>query len=155
MEPTTYDHRKSEAVQMEAIERTADNAAGKLRLDIDKLLKAQKSVETTLGVSVDPLELEDLQTRLNAAIDRARQARLRLDELERKQASAGEIKMVTWVPMKRAQVVITYLVDDTRKISFTRHVHWNGAAWVGRSTLTNARVTYPVNAAAAVAREAA
>ncbi len=153
MESLSYTQRLAEAAQMEAIERTADNQAVKIRAEIATLLKKQKLVNEALDVDIAALELNPLQARLDAAIDRARQARLRLDMLEKKQANAGDVRVINEFG-SRAEIVITYNITTDRKASYTRHVRWNGKAWVGRSTLSTTFVTYQVPTSVAQ-REAA
>lgn len=132
----TYAQRAAEAAMMQAIIQTAGSEAVKLQNRI-KFLTEKGTMN---------FELEPLQNRLDATWDRHRQAQLRLKELERKQAVVAEIKVIS-SSKDRAQIVLLYLRDDGKKVSFTRHVHFDGKTWHGLSTVSNAKVTYELSRA--------
>jgi hypothetical protein len=142
----TYKERAAEAAAMQAIIASSSHEAGSLQKKINDLQRAQKTVESALEIEIEPDGMAELQYRLDAAWDRHRQAQLRLAELERKQAAAGEIKVIHQTGT-RAQIVIHYLRDDGKRVSFTRHVRLDGTSWKGNSTLTDQRVTYQLTRA--------
>jgi len=140
----TYKERAAEAAAMQAIIASSSHEAGTLQKKINDLLHAQKTVEAVLEIELESAAMAQLQYRLDAAWDRHRQAQIRLAELERKQSAAGEIKVIH-SSGSRAQIVIHYLREDGKRLSFTRHVRLEGTTWKGNSTITAQRVTYELS----------
>ena len=129
--PSIFVAHVTEAALMTAIMHTAAVEAAHLNRHIENVAKT----------GADELLLASLQTRLDAIWNRHRQAELRLSTLENEQARNANIRVIS-EHGERAEIVITYMVDSVRKVSFTRHVHWDGSAWIGRSVLTDRRVRY-------------
>ncbi len=148
---STFQERITEAIALTAIAEAASREAAALDKQVKQRMANNAMIERDakiasemLGVDYIPfvdLELERMQTRLSALWDRDRQARLQLTKLERAQAEQAEIKVIS-VGRKSTQIVVRYALDDSKKVSFTRHVQVNGSTCTGYSTISRQKVTY-------------
>lgn len=150
---STFIERIQEAVACTATAQAASKEAAELDKKIKQRIKNNEEAAKLLKIAslvtgipvVDPLdpELEQMQIRLDALWDRARQARLRLTLLERAQTEHGSVHLISSsANRKTAQIVIHYLLDNGKKASFTRHCQITDQGYAGLSTISAQKVFY-------------
>jgi hypothetical protein len=159
---STFTERIKEAVELTAIAQAASKEAVSLDKDIKQRIRDNEAEAKVLRgtaflagipfVDLPDLELEKMQTRLSALWDRERQARHALTILEREQVENGSIRLLsTSANRKKAQIAITYLREDGKKVSFTRHCQITDQGYVGLSTISTQKVIYRPDSAVAKA----
>ncbi len=148
---STFIERIKEAIALTTTAQVSESDALELDKVIQRRIKSNKITFDLLQVAskitgipvVEPvdLELEGIQLQCRTLWDRARHARLRLTVLEREQTQDGRIKIISTNP-KGVQLVIHYLRDDGKKVSYTRHCRVTNEGYVGLSTISTAKVIY-------------
>lgn len=105
---------------------------------LDILLDKKSDPDVRAGVQLD---LDKLMPRLDAITDRRLQQHMLIDELDAQAAKEAAVRVIS-ESGSRAQIVVTYTLDNGKKQSYTRHVRREGAQFVGFSTLTGSKVAY-------------
>lgn len=115
-----------------------------LNKDMSRLVKTlmDKNAEPE-ALAAAQIAIDTLAPRIAALENRRFQMRQYIEEIDGEAARDATIRVVSETG-DRAQIVITYLRDDGKKMSSTRHVRREGSAWVGFSTLTTNKVRYRI-----------
>jgi len=87
------------------------------------------------------LEMEELERRITAAADCRSQAHAYIQQLDSESARQAVVRTISET-RDHAQIAITYERDNGKKISYTRHIHFDGMGWRGLSTVSSNRVIY-------------
>lgn len=110
----------------------------------DRLMNKNTTPEEHASAQFD---LDKLIPKIAAVEDRRFQMHRFIDELDAEAARQANIRLISET-RDHAQIVITYERDDGKKVSYTRHIHWDGSNWRGLSTVSANRVIYHPSRAA-------
>jgi len=132
-------------IEVKLAQRTIDGLDRTLfyfNKDMGRLVKALMDKNASPEVhAAAQMSIDMLTPRIAALEDRRFQMRRYIEEIDGEAAQQATIRVIS-EQGDRAQIAITYLRDDGKKISYTRHVQWNGIIYVGFSTLTTNKVHY-------------
>jgi len=145
--------------QLDRVQQTkiAEDIINNVNRKLGKMYKQQAALEKAINDKKTPpedrdaciLAIEKLLPVIAAAEDRRRQMRRLIEELQHQALNAGVVELIsTSARGARAQIVIHFTLDDDKKVSYTRHVHFQNGQWVGLSTVSSNRVIYHLHAAA-------
>lgn len=132
-------------IEVKLAQRTIDGLDRQLfylNKDANRASKIAADENTDPDVRAGALiALDTLKPRIAALEDRRFQLRQLIDQMDQEAARQATIKVISRSG-DRAQIAITYLRDDGKKLSYTRHVKVDGHLFKGLSTLTGKQVTY-------------
>lgn len=106
--------------------------------DAVKKTLAKKDLEETTKIVED---LEKLDKRIAALIEKRLYTNIWIDTMKSEAAADGLIRVINQ-HKDRVEIVIHYAAENGRKLSYTRHVRWDGAHWMGISTVAGGIVAY-------------
>lgn len=119
----------------------------KVRTNGEKLL-AIKDIDADTRAKAET-EMETLKATISDIEDRRHQARRWIEKMKSESADEG---MVTVINERdsRAEIVIHYAAEGGKKLSYTRHVHYEGGRWMGISTVSSGQVAYRLSGAPSI-----
>ena len=86
-------------------------------------------------------KLEIINAGIAAYADKRHQAKRWIEKMQGESADDGLIRVITQVG-KRAEIIIHFAVPEGKKLSFTRHIRFDGSQWTGNSTVGGGYVVY-------------
>lgn len=138
-------------IQVRVAEKTIE-AANKELAQLYKLRTAGQKLLANKAINDDTrakaeAEMEVLKPRIAAIEERRHQARRWIEKMKSESADEGIVRVINQ-QHDRAEIVIHYAADNGKKLSYTRHVHWDGRDWRGIATVWGGYVIYHLPAAA-------
>lgn len=119
----------------------------KVRTNGEKLLADKKTDAETRGLA--EAEMETLKAMITDLEERRHQARRWIEKMKSESADEGMVTVINERD-QRAEIVIHFAVEGGKKLSYTRHVHYEGGRWMGISTVSSGQVAYRLPGAPSV-----